>query len=306
MPPSASAHRASRRIRREPPSEPLPTADDERSAQRYRVDDLARTAGTTVRNVRVYQDRGLLPPPEREGRVGWYSEAHLGRLRLITRLLERGYSLAAIADLVSSWQTGRELTEVLGLEDVLTRPWSDEEAGHTSIAALRKRLGKQATPANVRRAIDLGLLTPERGGMRVPSPRLLEAGVELVAIGIPLATVLDLAAALQRDLTVVARRFVGLVTDRLAASVDGGPATSDDLAELAAVVSRLRPQAQRAVDAVFATSMEREVAEAFGHTAPMIRTLPTASTGGGGRRGGNAHSRSTGSTQRAHGEANAQ
>ena len=27
----------------------------------YRIDDLARAAGTTVRNVRAYQDRGLLP-----------------------------------------------------------------------------------------------------------------------------------------------------------------------------------------------------------------------------------------------------
>ena len=40
----------------------------------YRIDDLAREAGTTVRNVRVYQDRGLLPPPRREGRAGIYSD----------------------------------------------------------------------------------------------------------------------------------------------------------------------------------------------------------------------------------------
>ena len=48
----------------------------------YRIDDLAREAGTTVRNVRVYQDRGLLPPPRREGRAGIYTDVHLGRLRL--------------------------------------------------------------------------------------------------------------------------------------------------------------------------------------------------------------------------------
>ena len=29
----------------------------------YRIDELARLAGTTVRNVRVYQDRGLLSCP---------------------------------------------------------------------------------------------------------------------------------------------------------------------------------------------------------------------------------------------------
>ncbi|MBM2600552.1 MerR family DNA-binding transcriptional regulator, partial [Pseudomonas sp. BDPW] len=31
---------------------------------------MARAAGSSVRNVRAYQDRGLLPPPERRGRVG--------------------------------------------------------------------------------------------------------------------------------------------------------------------------------------------------------------------------------------------
>ena len=47
------------------------------------IDELARAAGTTVRNVRVYQDRGLLPPPERRGRLGLYGPDHLRRLRLV-------------------------------------------------------------------------------------------------------------------------------------------------------------------------------------------------------------------------------
>jgi hypothetical protein len=54
------------------------------------IDQLAREAGTTVRNVRAYQERGLLPPPDREGRVGVYGEGHLARLRLIASLAERG------------------------------------------------------------------------------------------------------------------------------------------------------------------------------------------------------------------------
>ena len=39
----------------------------------YRIDELARLAGATVRNIRVYQDRGLLAPPRRDGRVGIYT-----------------------------------------------------------------------------------------------------------------------------------------------------------------------------------------------------------------------------------------
>src|SRR5437763_14437977 len=84
----------------------------------YRVDELARAAGTTARNVRLYQERGLLPPPRLVGRVGWYDEAHLARLRLVTRLLDRGYSLANIGELLSTWESGRDLTNVLGVEQV--------------------------------------------------------------------------------------------------------------------------------------------------------------------------------------------
>jgi DNA-binding transcriptional MerR regulator len=42
----------------------------------YRIDDLARAAGTTARRVRAYHERGLLPPPEKRGRVGYYNDSH--------------------------------------------------------------------------------------------------------------------------------------------------------------------------------------------------------------------------------------
>ncbi|WP_244233574.1 MerR family transcriptional regulator, partial [Pseudomonas aeruginosa] len=74
-----------------------PSAED---AREYSVDELARAAGSSVRNVRAYQDRGLLPPPERRGRVGVYFDSHLKRLRLISQLLERGYSSANIKELL--------------------------------------------------------------------------------------------------------------------------------------------------------------------------------------------------------------
>ncbi|MDP8987506.1 MAG: MerR family transcriptional regulator, partial [Actinomycetota bacterium] len=36
------------------------------------IDDLAREAGCTTRNIRSYQTLGLLPPPSIVGRVGYY------------------------------------------------------------------------------------------------------------------------------------------------------------------------------------------------------------------------------------------
>src|SRR5918911_4564458 len=91
------------------------------------VDQLAQRAGTTTRNVRNSQTRGLPPPPRLVGRVGFYDEGHLGRLRLIAQLQDQGFSLAGIAELLRAWEQGLSLADLLGFEEVLTAPWTDEE-----------------------------------------------------------------------------------------------------------------------------------------------------------------------------------
>ncbi len=75
-----------------------------------------------MRNIRAYQERGLLPPPERRGRVGIYGEAHLARLKIIAPLLERGYSLANVAELIGTWEGGHDISKLLGLEAAITSP----------------------------------------------------------------------------------------------------------------------------------------------------------------------------------------
>ena len=47
----------------------------------YRVDDLAELTGIAVRNIREYQDRGILPAPQRIGRAAIYTDEHVARLR---------------------------------------------------------------------------------------------------------------------------------------------------------------------------------------------------------------------------------
>ena len=78
------------------------------------IDELAARTGVPTRTIREYQTLGLVPAPERRGRVGIYRSAHVHRLELIGRLQDRGYSLAGIGDLLTSWQEGHELTDLLG------------------------------------------------------------------------------------------------------------------------------------------------------------------------------------------------
>src|SRR5919198_3942341 len=62
----------------------------------YRIEQLAQAAGVAVDTIRFYQGKGLLEPPRREGRVTWYSGAHLDRLRRIRSLQQRGFTLTVI------------------------------------------------------------------------------------------------------------------------------------------------------------------------------------------------------------------
>jgi len=79
------------------------------------VDELARAAGTTTRQVRALQTRGLLPHPALVGRTGYYGGEHLDRLRAIVRLQRAGFSLAALETLLRAWEANRSVAEVLGL-----------------------------------------------------------------------------------------------------------------------------------------------------------------------------------------------
>ncbi len=228
----------------------------------YRIDDLARAAGTTVRNVRAYQDRGLLPPPRREGRVGIYDDAHLARLRVIGQLLERGYSLANIDELVRAWQTGKDVRDVLGLEMAVTGPWSDEVPESMTLAQLTALFGA-ADPSALDDAVELGVLERDGDRFRVPSPRKLHAAAELVAAGVPLAAVLAHGRQLRRDVDRIARRFVALATTSLFDPL-GDAVPPEDVPRLAAAVQRLRPLAQMVVDAELAQAMERHTRAQLG------------------------------------------
>lgn len=240
----------------------------------YRIDELARAAGTTVRNVRVYQARGLLAAPRLAGRVGWYSEAHLTRLRLIGRLLARGYTFSVMSELLTAWEAGGDLSDVLGLEDALIRPWNDEPPGTMTQADMRDALGSELTPETTARAVALGLIEPDGDAFRVHSPRLFAAGAELVAFGIPLTEVHDLAEALQGDLDAVAARFVDMLRDRVLPG--GAVPPAERVPEVVATIDRLRPLALSAVIAIFAHAMESQIAGALGRAAEASVRRPEA------------------------------
>jgi DNA-binding transcriptional MerR regulator len=237
----------------------------------YRIDELARAAGTTVRNVRAYQDRGLIPAPRRVGRVGLYTDAHLARLRLIGSLLERGYTLANIAELLAAWERGQDIGALLGFETALAAPWAAQDGPTMTADELARMLGIDGGGPEgggldavlTEQAVALGLLERDGDRFRVANPSALEVGALLARAGVPLAAIVEAAAGLRDDVDRLARRFVDLV-DSHVFEPRGEPPPPEDVPELAALVDRLRPLTTQVVGTELARAMERHIRQRFG------------------------------------------
>ncbi|WP_405518855.1 MerR family transcriptional regulator [Streptomyces canus] len=229
-------------------------------APAHRIEDLARLSGATVRTIRAYQDRGLLPRPERRGRANIYTDTHLVRLRQIADLLDRGYGLTSIKELLEAYDSGRGLGGILGLVAEVDGPWTDEEAVRISRAELDARFGGTPDEAAVAEAVELGVLEPvpgDDGTFLVPSPQELAVAVELHASGVPLSAISGHLRELRGQVEHIAARFLEFTTEHVFARYLEGPhqPTDRDAAEAASLVRRLRPLAQQTVDAELARAM---------------------------------------------------
>jgi DNA-binding transcriptional MerR regulator len=180
------------------------------------VDDLAREAGVASTTVRLYRTKGLLPPPRMEGRTGWYDESHLARLRLIARLQGEGHSLAGISRLLDTWQQGRGLDAVVGVEEQLDA-LLHRRAAVLSPSELADRFPTGALTAElVQRAHQLGLIDfTASGDVRLPDIRFVETGAALIELGIPADVVLDEWEALTAATDEIATRFVALFEEHV-------------------------------------------------------------------------------------------
>lgn len=231
--------------------------------QEYSIDELARVAGTTVRNVRAYQDRGLLPPPERRGRAGIYRQGHLSRLNIINQLLERGFTIANIKELLEAWESGQDLDHVLGLDSVLAGTWTEEIPVYMDPDELGELFKNDIDENVLRKAMEVGLFEVEGDRIKIPSPRLLNAGLELYNAGIPLGALLRELEVVRTDVDRLTRSFVQLVVNHLVE-----PITTEDLprpeeiARLAEIIQRLRPLAESVTNAEMANGI-RKHANAF-------------------------------------------
>jgi DNA-binding transcriptional MerR regulator len=205
------------------------------------IDDLARRVELPVRTIREYHTMRLLPPPERRGRLGLYGSGHVQRLQLIARLQRRGYSLAGIRDLLGAWESGTDLTTLLGVGHDqatpdetplrLTRAELSDRLPALGSAVLDPTLDAALDPA-LDRACRIGLVRPHGDDhFVVRSPALLGLVADWVQAGVPLDEALDVMEVLGDDLGLLAGKLADLIVDRILkpASATSRPGRLPDL-----------------------------------------------------------------------------
>ena len=171
----------------------------------YRIEQLSRASGMAVDTIRFYQGKGLLEAPRREGRVTWYGDGHLERLRRIRELQQRGFTLTVIRRFLE----GELEPSDESLVAAVTRPDSprtltlDELAERSGVAAPLLKSLEQA-----------GLLVPIEGGDEPLYPaedlEAISAGMQLIAAGVPIGAQIELGRDYATASDRVAREAVEL------------------------------------------------------------------------------------------------
>lgn len=168
----------------------------------YRVEQLAAKSGVSVDTIRFYQSRGLLPPPRRQGRVGWYDDTHRERLDRIRTLQSRGLTLATIRRLVSG--------ELDAADEALAAAVSEERA-ETEVFGIEELAARSGIPqALLDAALREGLLAPEWGGFTDEDVAAAKAALALLEEGVPLSDLLSLARTYHEATRQAAERAVEL------------------------------------------------------------------------------------------------
>jgi len=199
------------------------------------IDDLARRVELPVRTIREYHTMRLLPPPERRGRLGLYGDRHVQRLQLIARLQRRGYSLAGIRDLLGAWESGTDLTTLLGADE--SPAALDEPPLVLTRAELLQRLPALDSAA-LSRARQAGLVRWLDGdNFVIRSPALLSLVADWVRLGVPLDEALGVIEMLTGDLDALARKLAELIVERIWEPVSA----ADRAGELPDMLRRGRP-----------------------------------------------------------------
>jgi DNA-binding transcriptional MerR regulator len=232
--------------------------DDDHGPGPYTVDDVAAAAGLTVRTVRFYAGKGLLPPPTLRGRVGLYDDAHLARLRLIHDLQEAGFTLTAIARFVGRMPEDATAEDVEVFHALLT-PWVATVPEELTRAQLDEAAGRTIDDDLLDGLVAVGVAQlTDRGGV-CARPADLALGLELLDLGVPRAMITESRELIGAATGQLAEDLAALLRRHLLRPYLEGDLPVEQRQQLSGVIERLKPLTIQAVMQAMHDAVDRAV-----------------------------------------------
>lgn len=219
----------------------------------FTIDELAARTGMTVRTVRFYATEGLLPAPERRGRIAYYDARHRMRLELIRTLQEHGYTLAAIERVLERIPADAGPSEY-AVQSAVLAPWLPDQSEELDRAGLERRIGRRLSDDELGNLATLGALDELGDGRFRTSPAVLGHAVELMRLPVPASVLHDSAAIISEHATAVADGLTEVFIKAIWGPYQQGELNDE---ELVAMLTRLRPLAIQGLVGAFARAADR-------------------------------------------------
>jgi DNA-binding transcriptional MerR regulator len=219
------------------------------------IGELARRTGMTIRNIRAHQTRGLLPPPEVQGRTGYYNEDHIARIELTREMQAEGLNLEAIRRVLESSEGSSR--EMVDFARAVRAPFEDETPEIFNPDELAAAWGVEAfEPRLLARVEKLGVVRelPD-GRFEVISPRLQRAGTALIELGVSPQAAIETAEEMKDRSEAIARTFVELFVREIWEPFDKAGRPEADWQKVREALDRMRPLASDALLAMFQITM---------------------------------------------------
>ncbi len=208
---------------------------------RYRVEQLAAACDVSVDTVRYYQARGLLPPPEREGRVAWYRDEHAERIRDIRALQRKGLTLAAIK---RALEGDLERTDLDLAAAVAAARGESQPEELLTLEAFAAAAGVPASliQAVEREGIRLGVTVDGETRYSSGDVRTIRGALRLLEFGLPVGELLALARETNEAMVRLAEQAVELFDRYVREPIrDTAPSEEDAAAQLVEAFDALLP-----------------------------------------------------------------
>lgn len=224
------------------------------------VDELAARAGVTVRTIRFYSTRGLLPPPAiGPRRVGRYDQGHLSRLALIEELQHQGMTLAAIERYLQRLPADLSAHD-LAIHRALVASWMPDSAEDATRAQIEQRVGRELTDEDLDRLAAMGVLVRGAGPdvFQVDSG-MLHLGVQLLDVPISLESILAARTVVLEHTRATARELSRLFRDEMREPAGGSENDPHRRERVKSLSAHMQPMVVQALVTAFQRSMKEEL-----------------------------------------------